>query len=99
MTVVILEDAAGDIESGREFYELREPGIGDYFVESILSDLSSLVLYAGIHPAHCGFQRMLSKRFPFAVYYEVEGDVAYVYGILDMRRHPLWIRSELGKRE
>ncbi len=30
------------------FYESREAGIGDYFVESILSDLGSLVLYAGI---------------------------------------------------
>ena len=98
MTVVILEDAAEDIELGRQFYELREPGIGEYFVESILSDLSSLVLYAGIHPVHYGFQRMLSKRFPFAVYYEIEGEIVYVYGILDMRRDPLWIRSELGNR-
>ena len=66
MTVVVLEDAAEDIESGRQFYELREPGIGDYFVESILSDISSLILYAGIHASHCGFQRMLSKRFRLA---------------------------------
>ena len=51
MTVVILEDAADDMESGRRFYESRELGIGDYFVESILSDLDSLVLYGGIHHA------------------------------------------------
>ena len=98
MTVVILEDAAGDIEAGRHFYESREPGIGEYFVESLLSDLGSLVLYAGIHPVHFGFQRMLSKRFPFGVYYEVEGETAYVYAVLDMRRDPLWIRSELRRR-
>jgi hypothetical protein len=98
MTVVILEDAAEDMESGRRFYESREPGIGDYFIESILSDLDSLVLYAGIHPHHFGFQRMLSRRFPFGVYYEVERDTAYVYAILDMRRDPLWIREELQKR-
>jgi hypothetical protein len=78
MTVVILEDAAEDLESGRHFYESREPGIGDYFVESILSDLGSLVLYAGIHPVRFGFHRMLSKRFPFGIYYEVEGQTAYV---------------------
>jgi hypothetical protein len=98
MTIVILEDAAEDMEAGRQFYELREPGIGDYFVESILSDLDSLVLYAGIHPRHLGFHRMLSKRFPFGIYYEVEKDTAYVFAILDMRRDPLWIRSELQKR-
>lgn len=41
---------------------------------------------------------MLSKRFPFGIYYEVEGETAYVYAILDMRRDPLWIRKELGGR-
>jgi hypothetical protein len=87
------------MESGRRFYESREPGVGDYFVESILSDLSSLALYSGIHPVHFGFRRMLSKRFPFGIYYEIEREIAYVYAILDMRRDPLWIRSELRRRE
>ncbi len=99
MTVVVLEDAVADLECGRRFYERREAGIGDYLVESLLSDLDSLLLYAGVHSRHFGFHRMLSKRFPFAIYYEVEGDTAYVYGILDMRREPLWIRSELELRE
>ena len=67
MTVVVLEDAAEDLESGRRFYESHEPGIGDYFIESILSDLSSLVLYSGMHPVHFGLYRMLSKRFPFGI--------------------------------
>lgn len=98
MTVVILEDAAVDVEHGRQFYEDRELGVGDYFVESILSDLSSLVLYAGIHPVRFGFHRMLSKRFPFGIYYEVEGETAFVYAILDMRRDPLWTRGELHSR-
>jgi hypothetical protein len=40
MTVVVLEDAAEDMEAGRQFYESREVGIGDYFVESVLSDHS-----------------------------------------------------------
>ena len=98
MTVVVLEDAAQDIEDGWRFYDSREPGVGDYFAESILSDLDSLVLYAGVHRLHFGFYRMLSKRFPFAIYYEVEGELAYVYAILDMRRDPLWLRRELQKR-
>jgi len=41
---------------------------------------------------------MLSKRFPFGIYYEVEDDVAYVYAILDLRRDPLWIRQQLPRR-
>lgn len=99
MTVVVLEDAASDLEAGRRFYESLEAGIGSYFIESLLSDLESLVLYAGIHKRHFDFHRMLSKRFPFAIYYEVEADISYVYAILDMRRDPLWLREELGRRK
>ena len=55
MTVVILEDAATDIETGRGFYESREQGVGDYFVQCLLSDLESLVLYAGTHGRHFEF--------------------------------------------
>ena len=50
MNVVILEDAAGDLESGAQFHESCETGVGDYFLDSILSDPDSLVLFAGVHP-------------------------------------------------
>ena len=43
MTVVILE-AAEDLESGAQFYESCATGVGDYFLDSILSDLDSLIL-------------------------------------------------------
>ena len=69
--VILLEDAVEDLEIGRGFYDAQEEGIGRYFVTSLLSDLTSLHLYSGIHPIHFEFHRMLSKRFPFAVYYEV----------------------------
>ena len=98
MTVVILEDAAEDLESSVQFFESCATGVGDYFLDSILSDLDSLILFVGIHPIYFGFHRMLSKRFPFGIYYEVENDVAYVYAILDLRRDPLWIRTRLQKR-
>src|ERR1044071_2778230 len=98
MNVVILEDAADDLESGAQFYESCATGVGDYFLDSILSDLDSLILFAGVHPIYFGFHRMLSKRFPFGIYYEVEADVAYIYAILDLRRDPLGIRKQLRER-
>ena len=45
MNVVILEDAAEDLESGAQFYESCATGVGDYFLDSILSDLDFLVLF------------------------------------------------------
>jgi hypothetical protein len=47
--IVVLEEAAEDIERGREFYDLQEVGVGDYFEDTILSDIESLGLFHGIH--------------------------------------------------
>ena len=61
--------------------------------------LDSLVLFAGVHPIYFEFHCMLSKRFPFGIYYEVEDNVVYVYAILDLRRDPLWIRKRLLEKK
>ncbi len=98
MTVVILEDAAEDLETAAQFYESCATGVGNYFLDSTLSDLDSLILFVGIHPVYFGFHRMLSKRFPFGIYYEVEDDVVYVYAILDLRRNPLRGLAEVFTR-
>ena len=35
-----------------------------------------------------GFHRLLSKRFPYAVYYKVDDDVCVVFRVLDCRQQP-----------
>ena len=97
--VILLEEAVEDLEIGRTFYDEQEEGIGAYFVASLLSDITSLHLYSGIHPIHFEFHRMLSKRFPFAVYYEAGLGVICVVAVLDMRRNPKSIRKALENRK
>jgi hypothetical protein len=84
---------------GKRFYEEREEGIGSYFADSALADITSLRLFAGIHSLRFGYHRMLLKRFPFAVYYEKDEDAARVVAVLDMRRDPKSIRAILEKRK
>lgn len=96
--VVALREVADDLADGQNFYERREAGIGEYFFDSLISDLESLRLYAGIHYRRLGFYRMLSRRFPFAIYYEVDDDIAKVVAVLDMRRDPAWTRKKLEQR-
>jgi plasmid stabilization system protein ParE len=93
--VFLSKDAVSDIESARDFYDLTSEKAGDYFVASILSDLESLNFYAGIHPVFFGFYRMLSRRFPFAIYYEINEDTVRVTGIFDMRSKPEGIIEKL----
>jgi hypothetical protein len=96
--VVVLGEVAGDLNEGRTFYDQQGPGIGDYFWDSLVADIESLRVYAGIHPRKHGVHRMLARRFPYAVYYEVAEDVAYVIAVLPMRRDPAWIRKQLRDR-
>lgn len=86
--VVIIDWAAEDLEAGRVFYDEREWGVGDYFIECLISDIASLESCAGIHGSHFGYLRMLSKRFPFGVYYQIENQLAVVVAVLDLRRNP-----------
>jgi hypothetical protein len=50
MTVLILPSARDDLSKGFDFYERQEEGLGNYFQESLFSDIESLRLYAGIAP-------------------------------------------------
>ena len=96
MTIEILDKAEDDLVAGCHFYEEQENGLGAYFLESLYSDIESLKLYAGIHrQVYRDFHRMLSKRFPFAIYYKTTASIAYVHAVVDCRKRPAWIRRHL----
>jgi ParE toxin of type II toxin-antitoxin system, parDE len=95
MNLRILASAFHDLADGRDFYERQGAGVGEYFLDSLFSDIDSLALYAGIHRKVFGFHRLLSKRFPYAVYYQFDGRNAIVYCVLDLRQDPRKIRAAL----
>jgi plasmid stabilization system protein ParE len=88
MRVQILDEAEQDLVDAFHFYERQAAGLGSYFLDSLYSDIDSLQIFGGIHPVIHGYNRLLSKRFPFAVYYLVEDDVARVRAVLDCRQAP-----------
>ena len=72
MNIEILSDAEKDIANGISFYESQSEGLGKYFLDSILSDIESLHIYAGVHIIISNYYRLLAKRFPFSIYYKVK---------------------------
>jgi hypothetical protein len=81
---------------GYWFYERQHPGLADYFRSCLIVDIETLTFQAGIHEVIFGFHRLLSKRFPFHIYYASKGDSVLVVAGLDARRNPLWTRQRLG---
>jgi plasmid stabilization system protein ParE len=89
MRVRILTSALNDLTEGRDFYEKQGEGVGGYFFDSLFSDIDSLALYGGIHAKVFGFHRLLARRFPYAIYYEMDPEGAVVvYRVLDCRQDP-----------
>ena len=99
MKIEVLTDAKEDLFSGYLFYELQETGIGDYFLDSISSDIDSLLIHHGYHRQFFGFHRLIAKTFPFSIYYRVVGETIFVDAVIDQRRDPESIRKHLERLE
>lgn len=93
----ISEDALQDLTDGFLFYETQEPGLGDYFSACLGADIEGLKVSAGIHRVvYQDYHRLLSRVFPYGVFYTVEKDLAVVWAVIDLRRNPAWIRAHLA---
>lgn len=98
MRVQITRSAETDLLEGYAFYEQQQAGIGDYFLDSLFADIDALALFGGIHPKTDGrLHRTLAKRFPFAIYYDVQDGLATVIAVLDCRQNPASITERLKR--
>lgn len=97
MKLEVLDQAVEDLIEGFHFYEDQQAGLGSYFLTNLFADIESLRLYGGVHrQAYRNYHRLLSKRFPFAVFYKVEQETVFVHAVVDCRRDPAWIRKRLA---
>ncbi len=97
MKIQILSSAMKDLNTGKDFYDCQEAGIGDYFQDCLFCDIDSHILYGGIHKQVFGYHRLLSKRFPYAIYYRIDQThTITVHRVLDCRREPSKTRGALN---
>jgi hypothetical protein len=97
--IIALEEVLIDLKIAENFYEKQNKGLGTYFKDTIISDIESLWLYAGIHNKFFGLYRLLSKRFPYGIYYEINDDTVIIIAVLDLRQNPKNIALFISSRE
>jgi plasmid stabilization system protein ParE len=91
-------DALDDLNEGFRFYEAQEPGLGDYFLSHLRADIDGLKISAGIHRRpYRHLHRLLSRSFPYSIFYEFNAEEALVVAVVDCRRDPEWIDAHLGR--
>lgn len=96
--VRISEDAIQDLNDGFSFYEAQQTGLGDYFAACLRADIDGLRFSGGIHPVlYRDYHRLLSRVFPFGVFYTLDGDTATLWAVVDLRKDPAWIWRRLGE--
>ena len=86
LTVRLREEAEQDIEAA-SWYERQKLGLGHDFLDSLSLLLHSLpeqpLQYQIIYK---NFRRALLHRFPFGVYYSIDGDSIIVYAVMHASR-------------
>jgi toxin ParE1/3/4 len=80
-----------DVGEAREWYEGRRAGLGDEFLLSITDALSRLEESPEQFPEyHKGFRRVITERFPYKVFFRIEGDGVIVFRVLHASRDHTW---------
>lgn len=88
-SVIVQPEAEADIRSAHDWYESKQPGLGQQFIAELDRLLALLSDRHQIFPLfHAGCRRALVKRFPYAVLYIDRGNNVFVLGVLHQRRDP-----------
>jgi len=98
--VQISEDALEDLNNGYLFYEAQESGLGEYFTACLRADIEGLRISAGIHRVvYRDYHRLLSRVFPYGIFYAIEQQHAVIWAVVDLRRSPEWVRQRLADQD
>ncbi|WP_457562279.1 type II toxin-antitoxin system RelE/ParE family toxin [Caminibacter pacificus] len=97
--IKISEYAKNDLEIAFDFYEKQATNLGKIFFDYIISEIELLSFYGCLHQKTFGYHRMISKKFPFAIYYDCNKEQKYItiVAILDLRQNPKTIEKYLIK--
>lgn len=93
--VIIRPNAEADVREARLWYESQRAGLGDDLVEEIRHAVRLLEEQPERRPIYYrGFRRLLTRRFPYKLFYRIEGDRVIVFRILHVKRdHPRHLGS------
>ena len=95
--LVIAPEAELDIAEACLMYEGRRAGLGEEFLSSVDACLAGIRRHPDMHPVvHEHFRRALTRRFPYAIFYERSGEFVTIYAVFHTSRDPDRWRQRLS---
>lgn len=99
-TLRFLPEVEKDVIAGYAWYEEKAPGLGEEFLRMFYACAGEIprnpLLYSKVYRE---FRRRLLRRFPYAIYFRIEGNEIIVFGLFHCVRDPRTIRVKLRNRD
>ncbi len=96
--LVFLLSAEIDIQSAYEFHETWQPGRGDFLLSLLSESFAQLQAFPESAPTfHKSFRRLLVHKFPYGIFYTIEGQRIIIAGVMNLLQSPSGIYRRLGR--
>jgi plasmid stabilization system protein ParE len=98
--VICTPEAEQDVADAYNWYEAREPGLGEDFLRCIEARVLEIQRHPHLYPVALNeFRRALVRRFPFEIFYEPTKDSIVIYSVFHCSQEPQRWRSRLQSGE
>ena len=95
--VIFTPEADDDVAGSYDWYESREPGLGEDFLRSVEACVRGIQRHPEMYPAAIDeFRRAPIRRFPFEIFYELTVDSITIYSVFHCSQDPQKWRERLG---
>ena len=89
LEVRVRSRARTDIYEAANWYESQRKGLGGDFLDEIASTFARIFESPTLYPEiHRGIRRVVLRRFPFGVFYQLRTDVVVVIAVMHASRDP-----------
>jgi plasmid stabilization system protein ParE len=83
------KEVKGEIKSAYRRYEKEKEGLGEEFAECVHGQIAYLEMNPKIHAkVFKDVRKAVVKRFPFCIYYTIEGDRVFILSVFHTRQNP-----------
>lgn len=79
--------AERDLQAARDWYESKQIGLGDVFLDEVAEAMGRLAHRPDLaRPYYRQFHRILLRRFPYKLFYQVIDDQVIVFRVLHAKQ-------------
>jgi plasmid stabilization system protein ParE len=89
MTHRFVDEALAEFVAAGRYYNRQVPGLGDAFVAEIERGIEVILHGPTVwRVVEDDVRRYLIRRFPYGIYYSIEGEIVVIWAVMHLHRNP-----------